>query len=159
MNSICWDTWWEVFWFSKQAILQPYEVLIVTETEIKVLSQHSGCSQVSTGIFEYSLWPQWLPAVRFGEGLRRATTDKKTPECFPCCLLNTKIYLQVQFSLHCLFFWENKQQDITFQEAKWSSFVPVFFSGFCKTVLLHHQIGVQWMFRRWIGFFWAYFAL
>lgn len=26
-----------------------------------------------------------------------------------------------------LFFWEGEQQDITFQEAKWSSFVPIFF--------------------------------
>lgn len=52
---------------------------------------------------------------------------QKTPKCFPCCLLNTKIVLQVQLSWNCLFFPGGKQQDITFQEAKWSSFVPVFF--------------------------------
>lgn len=92
----------------------------------KVFSQHSGCSQVSTGNLEYSLWPQWLPAVRFGEELRRATTDKKTSWMFSILLAKPKNNFSGPDFL-ALFFWESEQKDITFQEAKWSSFVPIFF--------------------------------
>lgn len=84
---------------------------------------------------------------------------QKTPKCFPCCLLNTKIVLQVQLSWNCLFFREVSSKTSPFKrqsEVLLSQYSSVWFY---KTVLLDHQIDVQWMFRRQIGFFCAYFAL
>lgn len=114
--------WWAVFWFSKQTITQTSHC----ETDKRIFSQHPGCSQVSTGNLEYSLWPQWHPAVRFGEGLKRATTDKKPSWMFSMLLAKPKDNFAGPAFL-ALFSWEGEQQDITLQEAKWSSFVLVFF--------------------------------
>lgn len=83
---------------------------------------------------------------------------KNPPECFPCFLLNPKIILQVQLSWYC-FPKRVSSKTSPFKRQREALLFQYSSVWFCKIVLLYHQIEVQWMLRRRIGFFWAYFVL
>lgn len=143
----------------QKTITQPYEVLIVTETGKKRYFHNIldavKCPQAIWSIHCDHLNSLHWDLVRGWEGQPLA---KKPCECFPCCLLDPKIILQVQLSWHC-FSGKVSSKTSPFNrqsEALLSQYSSVWV---CRTVLLDHQIDVQWMLRRWIGFFWAYFAL
>lgn len=159
MNSRCWDTAWEMFWFRKKthnpALWSSYCGWGRKKRYFHNILDAVKCPQVIWSIpCDHNDSLQW-DLVKSWEG---QPLTKKPPECFPFCLLNPKIIFQVQISWHC-FSGRVSRKTSPFKrqsEALLSQYSSVWF---CKTVLLDHQIDVQWMLRRWIGFFWAYFAL